>query len=111
VIPVQILQHISTYWLDWLFGIIGAGLVAAYKRLSQKVKKQQDESKAVKEGVVAILHDRLYQSCEYFIAKGSIDVSALKNIECLYEAYHKLGGNGTGTTLYEKVKALPIRDD
>lgn len=28
-----------------------------------------------------------------------------------YIAYHDLGGNGTGTRLYEEIMALPIKED
>ena len=64
---------------------------------------------AIKEGLLAILHDRLYQACTYYIALGHIDTAGLKNIEYIYKAYHTLGGNGTGTELYKRAKALPIR--
>lgn len=46
-----------------------------------------------------------------YIEKGYIDLPGLKNIEYLYKSYHALGGNGTGTELYTRAKALPIRDD
>lgn len=59
-------------------------------------------------GVLAINHDRLYQACTFFILTGEITVDELKNLEYLYEGYHALGGNGTGTELYEKCKDLPI---
>lgn len=40
-----------------------------------------------------------------------IDASGLKNLEYLYRSYHTLGGNGTGTELYNRAKALPIHDN
>ena len=42
---------------------------------------------------------------------GHIDLPGLKNVEYLYKSYHALGGNGTGTELYTRAKALPIRED
>jgi len=45
----------------------------------------------------------------YFIEKGEITVSALDNIEGIYNAYHKLGGNGTGTEIYERVRELELK--
>lgn len=42
--------------------------------------------------------------------QGGIDTAGLKNLEYLYKSYHALGGNGTGTELYNRAKALPIRD-
>ena len=66
---------------------------------------------AIKEGLLAILHDRLYQACTYYITLGYIDTVGLKNIEYIYKAYHPLGGNGTGTELYNRAKALPLKED
>ena len=105
------LEFIVKYWAQWLFGIVAAGLTAAYRNLSKKIKIQKEENKAIKEGLLAILHDRLYQACTHYIAMGYIDVAGLKNIEYLYKSYHALGGNGTGTELYNKAKALPIREN
>lgn len=105
------LEFIVKYWAQWLFGIVAAGLTAAYRNLSKKIKAQKEENKAIKNGLLAILHDRLYQACTHYIEKGYIDLPSLKNIEYLYKSYHALGGNGTGTELYMRAKALPIRDD
>ena len=55
-------------------------------------------------------YDRLYQSCNYYIARGWIDTVGLRNIGYLYDSYHALGGNGTGTELYNRAKALPIKN-
>ena len=54
--------------------------------------------------------DRVYHAFTHYIEKGCISTSGLKNIEYLYTSYHALGGNGTGTELYNRAKALPIRD-
>lgn len=65
-------------------------------------------SAAQSEGTMALLHDRLYQCCEHYLTKGSIDVGGLNNINRLYKAYEGLGGNGTGKMLYDRVQELPI---
>ena len=72
-----ILQHL---WELAFTGISGA-LTAAYRRLTKRIKAQEEERKAIKEGLLAILHDRLYQACQHFMVQGSIDASGLKNIE------------------------------
>lgn len=104
-------EWVTEYWVEWGFGIIAVVLSAAYKRLAHKVKDDKDEREAWKKGVVSLLHDRLYQSCKYYISKNSIDVEGLDNIRYLYNSYHALGGNGTGTELYNRAKALPIKED
>lgn len=98
-------DFIFSYWLEAVFGIIITGLTFGYNRLKKKFKEHDD----LKEGLVAILHDRLFQSGMYFINKGEISVSELDNIEGMYNAYHKLGGNGTGTEIYERVKDLDLK--
>lgn len=101
------LDWIIRYWVQWLFGLIGAALLAGYRRLV----KQEKERKAIKAGLLAILHDRLYAECSRYIAQGSIDTDGLRNMDYLYRSYHALGGNGTGTELYNRAKALPIKND
>lgn len=65
----------------------------------------------IKDGLLAIMHDRLYQMSTFFLKEGYINTAALKNLEYLYNSYHALGGNGTGTELYTRAKGLPIKED
>lgn len=74
------LEFIVKYWAQWLFGIVAAGLTAAYRNLSKKIKAQKEENKAIKNGLLAILHDRLYQACTHYIEKGYIDLPGLKTL-------------------------------
>ena len=103
-------QFFLEYIAEVIFTAFTGFLAGAYRSLSRRIKAQEDERKAVKEGLLAILHDRLYQACLHYISQGWIDDDGLKNLEYLYRSYHKLGGNGTGTELYNRAKALPIRD-
>lgn len=98
----QILSYISAHWTEWSIGLLGLGWGYLVKKVT--------EYKTIKDGLLAIMHDRLYQSCTYYIKQGHIDMGGLKNLEYLYKSYHALGGNGTGTELYNRAKALPIRD-
>lgn len=97
-------EFIFTYWLECGFGLAIAGLSFCFNSL----RKRLQEQKQIKAGLVAILHDRLFQSGMYFIDKGEITITALNNIEGIYEAYHNLGGNGTGTEIWERVRELPL---
>lgn len=101
----QMREFIFQYWIEALFGLAITGLSFGYNRLKKRFKEQD----ALKEGLVAILHDRLFQSGMYFLGKGEISVHELDNIEGIYNAYHKLGGNGTGTEIYERVRELQLK--
>ena len=91
-------NFIIQWWAGWAFGLLGVAIIAVAVKY-----------KALLDGVLAILHDRIYQACQFYIAQGYVDMGGLKNIEYLYRSYHALGGNGTGTELYNRVKSLPIR--
>lgn len=108
---MEILEYIQAHWVAWLFTTITGLFGLGYKILSAKIKKNRAEQDALKEGVLALLHDRLYQGCRYHIHNGAINDVELKNMEYLYEAYHGLNGNGTGTELYERVTKLPLKKD
>lgn len=98
------------YWLESLLAGLCSIAFALYRKLSARVKKEVEEQNLIKEGLLAMLHDRLYQGCRFYLRQGCIDVEGLKNIEYLYISYHELGGNGTGTELYNRVKRLPINE-
>lgn len=102
---------ITKYWLEVLFGVIVAGLSAVCRSLWKKVKAREQEVADMRAGLVAILHDRLYQECSRLLAQGWVDVDTLKNLEYIYNAYHALGGNGTGTEIYNRVRKLPLKED
>ena len=103
-------QFILRHWLEVAFASICGIIMTFYKKLSNRVKQKIKEQQLLKDGVLAILHDRLYQSCRLHIKQGCINVEALRNVEYLHKSYHNLGGNGTGTELYNRVKALPIKE-
>ena len=98
-------DFILKYWIEFIMGLVITGLSFCYKQLKRKV----EEHEVLKEGLVAILHDRLIQSGIYFLNKGEITVMELDNFNSMYEAYSKLGGNGTGTEIHERVNELPIK--
>ena len=95
------------YWLSAVFGVIAGGLGWAIKHLYSKQKAQDKRQEAVEDGVKALLHDRIYQGYADCDRKGFASVDDIKNLEYLYRPYHALGGNGTGTELFERVKKMP----
>lgn len=100
----------QTFIVEHLGELMFTGLAALMGYLGKELFKTVQEQKALKDGVKAMLHDRIYQSCNFYLKQGFIDLDGLTNIGQLYETYHALGGNGTGTALYNKVQALPVQD-
>ena len=107
------MNWILEYWLQAAFAGILAVLAFMMKRLDSKIKQERAENAAIKTAMIAMLHDRLFQSCRYYIKLGFIPLdeseTVLDNLKLLYDTYSALGGNGTGTELYNRAKSLPIR--
>ena len=102
---------ILEYWLEGLFAGACTVITYLYRKLLGRVQHEINEQKLLKDGMLAILHDRIYQACRHYLIQGSIDIEGLTNIEYMYRNYHDLGGNGTGTELYERVRKLPIKEN
>ena len=98
---------IIKYWLNALFGVATGALGWAVKRMRKRQKAQEAEQAAIKQGMLALLHDRIYSAYAECQKKGYASVEDLRNLDYLYQPYHRLGGNGTGTELFERVKKMP----
>lgn len=100
-------EWVIKYWVEVLFGLITTGLIAAYKRLYNKISEKTKEQDAIKLGIQALLRDRIIQSYNHYQDKGFCPIYALENVNALYKQYHALGGNGTVTELVERLKDMP----
>lgn len=75
------------------------------------IKAKNSSQELIKEGVLAILHNKIYTLGKQYIEKGQVSVQEFDDLEHLYKAYHALGGNGTGTAIFNRVKSLPYKVD
>lgn len=105
------IEFIKKFWLQTAMTGILLFVSTTTKILFGRFKAEFEEQDKIKDGVLALLHDRLYQACHYYLTLGHITVSQLNNIEQLYINYHNLGGNGTGTELFNRCKSLPIKQE
>lgn len=103
-------DFILEYWIEVLFGLVAIGMGAMWKYFRKYIKKEHSDAVAVEDGVRALLRSELFEKCDNAVNKGWISYSELSNIEYVYDAYHRLGGNGTGTTAFEEAKKLPKYD-
>ena len=94
-----------------LVGWMVAKFRAREAKHDEESRRRDEEYKALKDGMKAILSDRISQSVEYFTTIGGITVTQMKNIDSLYNSYKNLNGNGTITALHKKAMALPIITD
>ena len=104
---ILLLDFILRYWVQELFALI----IAAITWMVRAIHKKKDEYDVLREGILALLHDRLYQSCSFLIEQGFCTIEDRNNLEYLYTPYKALGGNGTGESLYKKCLELPLTAD
>ena len=73
--------------------------------LLQNQKKDRD---ANTKGTMLLLRVQLIEYHDRYMAQGSIPSYAYENFCEMYEAYHKLGGNGMVTKIKEEVDELHL---
>lgn len=74
--------------------------------LLQNQKKDRD---ANTKGTMLLLRVQLIEYHDRYMALGSIPSYAYENFQEMYEAYHKLGGNGMITKMKEEIEELHLR--
>lgn len=100
-------EWISRYWIQWLFGIVAAGITAFAAYMKRKLNINQTENHAIKQGLRALLYNEMKRAHFEAYLRGWISVEDLEVFEDSYNAYHSLGGNGAGTQLWKDVCELP----
>lgn len=105
---------ITTILASGGFWAVISAIVAAWldKRRAQREKTAFDASivDAHSKALRGLLYGELERRCSYYIKKGSISMTELKDLRTYYyEPYHDgLGGNGTIKKLFEQVEQLPF---
>jgi hypothetical protein len=100
-------DFVIQYWAEVLFGTIITGIGACYRCLWRKVYKQMCDQQAIKDGTQALLRNQIIHSYDKYIERGWLPIYAMENVLAMYNAYHKLGGNGAITKLIEELRELP----
>ena len=89
-------------------------LIQSYIRDRKKGKSEIEQMKhaqceqidCIKEGVKALLHERIIEKCDHYINIGKVSMEEIEELEYLNEPYKALGGNGTVKAAMHKVHEL-----
>ena len=73
-------------------------------------RKEEVRDQAMETGLRTLLRAELLEIHAKYVPLGYIPVAVMEEADRVYRAYHSLGGNGTGTKIYEEIKALPTVD-
>ncbi|SEO92412.1 hypothetical protein [Denitrobacterium detoxificans] len=82
------------------------------RRREERAEKEAEKREAERMALRALLRNELVRMHrEWVEQKGYITLEALEYARQTYEAYHAIGGNGTGTKLFEDMEALQIKEE
>ena len=73
------LEWIASHIGETLFTLISGGIIVWCKDLSKKIKERKAEQEALKSGLLAILHDRLFSICYYAKIKQCLTLGILES--------------------------------
>lgn len=73
-------------------------------------KREAARDRAMETGLRTLLRAELLEIHAKYVPLGYIPLEVMEEADRVYQAYHSLGGNGTGTKIYEELKALPTVD-
>lgn len=100
------MEFIVKYWVEWLFGLIIAGMGVIYKQLKSNI----NQNKAVKDGIKGILYNEIIYRCKKILIIGYVTPDDLEELEYLFKPYKELQGNGTAEKLINRVYQLPMKE-
>ena len=85
------------------------GLGGACGWLLNGHRKEEERERAMEAGLRTLLRAELLEIHAKHLPSGHVPLPVMDEVERIYQAYHSLGGNGTGTKIYEELKALPTK--
>lgn len=93
---MQLLSYIKEYW------VIITALCSILTYIVLQII-------ALRNGIKALLHDRIIQKCEYLIKRNYVTSDDLEELEYMNKPYKALNGNGTVEIMLREVHKLPKR--
>ena len=99
----------TLYQILCLIGVPSLFTVCGY--IYNKLKKNDDETKAVKAGLQALLRSQMINDFNRWSDKGYAPIYARDNFENCWIQYHSLGANGVMNDIHNRFMDLPTKKD
>ena len=91
------IEFIAKYWLEFILTIITTGIIYVFK-----------EYLSIRSGIRSILRNEIVRIYETYMSLGYCPSFMKKNIEEIYNSYHKLKGDGMATSMVLELYKLPL---
>lgn len=100
------MEAIQPYLLGWLVPTVLAA-IAGY--LTGKVQRITARDKAMEQGMCVLLRGEITRAYQrHIIDQKPMTVECRRQIDEIWTAYHDLGGNGMGKSMYKELCEVPI---
>lgn len=98
---------------DIIIALVGAIFASTgfWTFVNQWIDRHHKTRTDLEEGMLCILHDRVYFLCKHHLKSESISSDDYDNLKKLFGSYTRLGGNGTAEKLMKEVEKKPIVDE
>lgn len=81
-----------------------SALAAVVGAVAAQTRRRSAREEAMEQGMRALMRAQLIELHEKYVAEGRQCSAGIKEqATSIYQAYHSLGGNGTGTHLYNEL--------
>lgn len=108
---MDIFLKILPYAVNLLSGILLAcatyTINKARKNHEEDRRKEQEQEKAINDGVQALLRESIVNNYNKYNSKGYCPIYAKEAVRRSFDAYTKLGGNDVAHGLYDKIIKMP----
>lgn len=94
--------------MEMLNSILSIVLTGFMTYLVWYLQKYQTNKSLYNKAILIIMKIMMKQQYNVHMKNNHITLDDLEDFCSMYELYHSLGGNGTGTKMYEDVKKLEV---
>ena len=113
--PVEItIEKLIGWVMPVVLSALVGSLITKVRAMEQRDRERDAEAervaKAQQRGMVALLRAQLIDMHERYVESGDpCPVSVKEQATSIYQPYHELGGNGTGTRLYDEIMEAHVK--
>ena len=100
---IQLILAVINGALTLVIGWVGYKLRKHHKREEERQAKEIARDNLQ----LAVARNMLIRECNHYLDKGYAPLYAIASVAEMYDAYHKLGGNGAVTGAYHDFMQLP----
>lgn len=106
---INIAPQLLMMALTGVAGWLGGKVKGAAKEREREDAKREEERKYIIVGMRELMRSKLYSMHERYVVNGNpMPYEEKEHEEFVYQVYHGLGGNGTGTHIHQELQAAYV---